>query len=97
MTEKVELPELKKCPHCGWNADLEWEDEEVWIECGICHSKGPAYSRGIARDSDTNMKAVAKAIEGWNRRDEGKKALTEERKKEIAEKLVEKLSFAEGC
>ena len=95
--EKVNLPELERCPHCGWKADLEWEDEEVWVECRNCHSKGPAYYRGITTDSNTNMQAVARAIEGWNRRDEGKKELTEERKKEIAEKLVEKLSFAESC
>jgi len=42
-------------------------------------------------------KAIARAIEGWNRREEKKKELTEERKKEIAENLVNKLSFAECC
>lgn len=87
--QKMDSPMLERCPFCGYHADLEWDSDDIWVECRGCLAKGPAYGRGIS-DASSKVDAMVKAINGWNRRDEGKRMSAEEAQKKLVEKILNK-------
>lgn len=87
--QTMDRPTLERCPYCGYQADLEWDDDEIWVECRGCYARGPAFGRGIS-DARTKVDAMVKAINGWNKRDNGKREEMEKSKKEIAEEIIKR-------
>ena len=87
--QMMEKPILERCPFCGYHADLEWDSDDIWVECRGCFAKGPAYGRGIS-DARTKVDAMVKAINGWNRRDNGQRMSAEEAQKKLVEKILNK-------
>ena len=87
--QKMDSPTLERCPFCGYHADLEWDSDDIWVECRGCFAKGPAYGRGIS-DASSKVEAMVKTINGWNRRDEGKRMSAEEAQNRLVDKILNK-------
>ena len=85
----MDRPTLERCPHCGYQADLEWDEDEIWVECRGCYARGPAFGRGIS-DARTKIDAMVKAINGWNKRDNGERRNAEEAQKRLVDKILNK-------
>ena len=85
----MEKPILERCPFCGYHADLEWDSDDIWVECRGCFAKGPAYSRNIS-DASSKVDAMVKAVNGWNKRDDGKRMSAEEAQKKLVDKILNK-------
>ena len=87
--QTMDRPTLERCPHCGYQADLEWDEDEIWVECRGCYARGPAFGRRIS-DARTKVDAMVKAINGWNKRDNGERRNAEEAQKRLVEKILNK-------
>lgn len=65
---------IKKCPFCGNTADLEIEEDKVFVKCGVCHARSDGFIlEGSDKDDEPYSRQrlannVICAIREWNRR-----------------------------
>lgn len=65
---------IKKCPFCGNTANLEFNEDKVFVKCGVCNARADGITlKPFDKDDEIYSRQILAsdvmcAIREWNRR-----------------------------